>query len=77
MTVEERETLGQIESTILATVAASDGPYPPKQLLSTLLAKGFSEDLVRAAIWFLVDANKLDFDRQRRLVPVVQSPMNG
>ncbi len=77
MTVQEREELGQIEQSILAVVGESVEPYPPKELLVTLRQQGFNEDLIRAAIWFLVDANKLAFDRYRQLVPLSLSARNG
>lgn len=77
MTISESEELGKIESNILMTVEASTDPYPPKQLLRALRKDGFSDDLIRAAIWFLVDANRLGFDRHRQLISMNSSTRNG
>ena len=77
MTVSEFEKIGQIENNILMTVESSSDPYPPKQLLRALREDGFSDDLIRAAIWFLVDANRLGFDRHRQLISMNSSTRNG
>lgn len=77
MTVQEREELGQIEQSILTAVEGSTEPYPPKELFVALRKEGFSEDLARAAIWFLVDANRLGFDRYRQLISVTLPTRNG
>jgi hypothetical protein len=77
MTGQEREELDQIEQSILLAVEGSTEPYPPKKLLVALREQGFSDDLVRAAIWFLVDANRLGFDQYRHLVPMTLPARNG
>jgi hypothetical protein len=76
VTTQEQEELDQIERSILAAVE-DRAPYPPHDLFATLRERGFSENLVRAAIWFLVDANKLGFDHDRQLVPVTSATGNG
>ena len=73
----EREELDRIKRGILAAVETCS-PYPPKDLISEMRGKGFDENSIRAAIWFLVDAGRLDFGPHRELIAVnVTSAGNG
>lgn len=67
MTAEERAELLRIEERILV-VLSHVSPCQPRALIAELRGEGFSEDLIRAAIWFLVDARKIDFGPHRELV---------
>ena len=75
MTAQESEELDRIERRILAAVEKSS-PYPPRVLLDELRGEGFDENLTRAAIWFLVDARRLDFSPHRELI-IVKSTNAG
>jgi hypothetical protein len=77
LTAQQLQELEQIEQAILEAVGESNGPYPPQELFDILRQRGFNEDLSRAAVWFLVDANMLAFDRYRQLVPAGVSVRNG
>lgn len=65
----EYEELDRIEQGIIETVEQAP-PRAPRAVLDELRAQGFDENLIRAAIWFLVDRRKLDFSPQRELVVV-------
>jgi len=70
MTKLEAQQLQEIEEGILERVQASDGPYAPKLLLQALRTQGFPDDLIRAAIWFLIDDRRLTFNEERQLLPI-------
>lgn len=79
MTKAELDNLRRVEDAILVAVAAAGQPYPPRELYQKLEDQGHSEDLARAAIWFLVDAGRLSFTQNWRLSlePVAAQTVNG
>ena len=79
VTKAELDNLRQVEDAILVAVEQAGQPYPPRQLYRELEDQGHSEDLARAAIWFLVDAGRLYFTPNRWLTlqPRVAAPVNG
>jgi hypothetical protein len=72
---QELELLDKIQQRILAIVTETS-PYPPRALFANLRREGFDENTSRAAMWFLVDAGKLDFSQNRELI-VVTTAGNG
>lgn len=79
VTKAELDNLRRVEDAILVAVAAAGQPYPPRELYQKLEDQGHSEDLARAAIWFLVDAGRLYFTPNRWLTlqPMVAAPVHG
>lgn len=73
MTKLEAQQLHEIEEGILERVQAADGPYAPKLLRQALRNQGFPDDLIRAAIWFLIDDRRLRFNADRQLLPAIAS----
>lgn len=67
MTKAELDSLRRVEDAILMAVEQAGQPYPPRELYQKLEDQGHSEDLARAAIWFLVDAGRLFFTSNRWL----------
>lgn len=69
MTEEEIAEIKRIQNEIVAVVAAeSPKPLSPTKLYEHFRRKNDSEDLVRAAMWFLLDGNRLDFTINRSLI---------
>ena len=71
--VVANEELKHVEESIVELVQASDRPYRPVDVVRELRQRGFREDLIRAAVWFLVDARRITFTRDRTLGPVPET----
>lgn len=59
--------LERVQNRIVEVVRSSAAPYSPIRLIAELRGNGFQEDLIRAAVWFLIDAQRIDFTEDRRL----------
>lgn len=51
--------LQQAEQMIRDTVTASEREYSPRSLIRSLTEQGLSEDVVRVAVWYLLDRNEI------------------
>jgi hypothetical protein len=61
--------LHEVEQELLATLQASGMPYPPAKLIAELKRSGRREDLIRAAMWFLIDRGLIQLTPDRKLSP--------
>lgn len=79
MTEQEIAEIKRIQDEIVAVVAAqAPKPLRPEKLFKHFRRKKDSEDLVRAAMWFLLDGNRLDFTIDRSLIlPLDASTTSG
>lgn len=68
MTKAELDNLRRVEDAILAAVATAGHPCQSRELFAAIKGvDGYSENLARAAVWFLVDAGRLVFTPNWRL----------
>jgi hypothetical protein len=59
--------LEQVQQSIEETVRSANEPYRPSELIAAVRGRGFPEELVRAALWFLIDAQRIQLTSERRL----------
>ncbi len=53
-------TLEQAETKIRQTVQGSNEAYSPIELIRHLTREGMGEDIVRVAIWYLLDRHEIE-----------------
>jgi hypothetical protein len=59
---------GEVERTEQAILEiVGQGTTSPKELIEQVVAKGMNEDVIRAAIWFLIDQGRLNLTMSRKL----------
>lgn len=68
MTEEEIADLRKLLDDIVAVVGESTVPLPPRRLYEHFRKEKVSEGRVRAAMWYLVDGNRLKFTTNRSLI---------
>lgn len=59
MLVAGDRSLDRVESKVRQAVQASDRAYTPAQLIQHLSTQGEGEDLVRVAVWYLLDEHEI------------------
>ncbi len=52
--------LGSVEQEVLRTLRESETGYSPANLIYSLKQSGLSEDLVRVAVWYLIDRAEVE-----------------
>jgi hypothetical protein len=45
----------EVENAVLETLREARYPYAPKDLIERLKDRGYPDDIIRTAIWYLVD----------------------
>ena len=68
MVAVDRE-LREVEQELLATLQEAGGPYAPAKLIDDLKRSGRREDVIRAAMWFLIDRGLIWLTPDRKLSP--------
>lgn len=60
--------LAEAEQAVLGTLRGSQDPYTSKDLIERLKARGYHDDVIRAAIWYLIDRMQIHLTADLRLV---------
>lgn len=66
MVITEAE-LVQTEEQVLSFLERTNVPSSPVELIDQLKHQQVAEHLIRAAIWYLIDRNEIEFTRDRLL----------
>jgi hypothetical protein len=53
------DLLAEVEQEILNTLNEAREPYAPKELIDELTRRNFSDEIIRRAIWYLVDRKQI------------------
>jgi hypothetical protein len=67
MMVLTEQDLDRAETSILSLLQNADAPVPPEEVIKTLRSQNYSEFLLRAAIWILIDHQRIEFTKFRLL----------
>jgi len=57
-----------VEQVIVETLRGHERIMSPVTLIDQLVERGLAEDIVRAAMWSLIDQRRIDLMRDRKLV---------
>jgi hypothetical protein len=77
MVVLTKEDLDQAEAAILSILSDETEPMPPERLFERLEERGIPNFPSRAAMWSLIDRQKIDFTSKRLLKLPDVSESNG
>jgi hypothetical protein len=61
------DELNRVEQAILEELQASSAPMSPYDLVAALKKHNLKEDIIRAAMWYLIDRREIDLTTDRQL----------
>jgi hypothetical protein len=59
---------GSAREAIMDKISRADAPYRPARLISELKGAGLNEQVIRSAMWQLIDRRQLSISPDRKLV---------